>query len=214
VIRVAIIDDHEIVREGLRAMLAAEAEFDVVADSDTADDIVALADRARPDVVLLDARLPGISGAEACRLLAASHPEIAVLIVSTYSDDDLVDECIQAGAKGYLIKDIERFSLKESIRALHRGEGAVSPTIAARMLDRLRGEETTAEPSAGPESQLSETQRTILRLIADGYSNREIAKQVHLSENTVKSHVQEIFRKLNVRNRVEAALLAAKQGWL
>ena len=210
-IRVAIIDDHEIVREGLRTILQTESDFDVVAESGTADDVVELAGHTRPDVVLLDARLPGVSGPEACRLLAAAHPEIAVLIVSTYSDEGLVDECIRAGAKGYLLKDIERFSLKESIRAVHRGEGAVSPAVAAGVLGRLRegaSTETVNEP------RLSDTQREILRLIAEGFSNREIAPRVYLSENTVKSHIQEIFRKLQVRNRVEAALRAAKEGWL
>jgi two-component system response regulator DevR len=210
-IRIALIDDHEMVREGLRAILDTEPDFDVVAESNSADDVVQLVDLTRPDVVLLDARLPGVSGPAACRLLVASHPEVAVLIVSTYSDDELVDECISAGAKGYLIKDIERFSLKESIRAVHRGEGAVSPTVAGKVLDRLRRTEKSEKPAA---PGLSDGQRVILRLIAEGFSNREIASRVYLSENTVKSHVQEIFRKLDVRNRVEAAILATKEGWL
>jgi len=210
-IRIAIIDDHEMVREGLRTILQSEQDFDVVAESRSADDIVALVTHARPDVVLLDARLPGISGPEACRLLAASHPETKVLIVSTYSDEKLVEECLRAGAKGYLIKDIERFSLKDSIRAVHRGEGAVSPAVAARIIDRLRGTETGETPAEPP---LTEGQREILRLMAQGFSNKEIAFKVYLSENTVKSHVQEMFRKLQVHNRVEAALLASKEGWL
>jgi DNA-binding NarL/FixJ family response regulator len=143
-IRIAIIDDHEMVREGLRMILQSEPDFAIVFERGSADDIVELVDRFRPDVVLLDARLPGTSGPEACRLLAASHSEAAVLIVSTYSDETLVDECIRAGAKGYLIKDIERFSLKESIRAVHRGEGAVSPAVAGKVLDRLRAAPATA----------------------------------------------------------------------
>ena len=212
-IRIAIVDDHEMVREGLRTILQPEDDFDVVAESSSADGIVALVEEAHPDVVLLDARLPGISGPEATRLLAASHPEAAVLIVSTYSDDELVRECIAAGAKGYVIKDIKQFSLKESIRAVHRGEGAVSPEVAAKVLDRLRGAPAKPEP-AEPHAQLSDSQCKILRLIAEGFSNREIASKVHLSENTVKSHIQEIFRKLQVRNRVEAALRATKEGWL
>ncbi len=144
-----------------------------------------------------------------CRQLVASHPEIAVLMVSTYSDDDLVEECLRAGAKGYVIKDIERLTLKDSIRAVHRGEGAVSPVVAAKVIDRLRGTATTE-----PEPLLSDRQLEILRLIAEGFSNREIASRVYLSENTVKSHVQEIFRKLQVRNRVEAALRATQEGWI
>ncbi|MDQ1382554.1 MAG: two-component system, NarL family, response regulator DevR [Actinomycetota bacterium] len=212
-IRIAIVDDHEMVREGLRSILESESDFDVVAESGSANDIVALVDDAHPDVVLMDARLPGVSGPEACRLLGESHPETPVLIVSTYSDDDLVDECIAAGAKGYVIKDIERFSLKESVRAVRRGEGAISPAVASRVLDRLR-ETPTAPTQTGPDGRLSESQRNVLRLIAEGFSNREIASRLHLSENTVKSHLQEIFRRLQVRNRVEAALLATKEGLL
>jgi two-component system response regulator DevR len=212
-IRIAIVDDHEMVREGLRSILESESDFDVVAESGSADDIVALVNDAHPDVVLMDARLPGVSGPEACRLLGESHPETPVLIVSTYSDDDLVDECIAAGAKGYVIKDIERFSLKESVRAVRRGEGAISPAVASRVLDRLR-QTPTAPTQTRPDGRLSESQRNVLRLIAEGFSNREIASRLHLSENTVKSHLQEIFRRLQVRNRVEAALLATKEGLL
>jgi DNA-binding NarL/FixJ family response regulator len=170
-----------------------------------------LVDETHPDIVLMDARLPGVSGAEACRRLLVSHPDVPVLIVSTYSDDQLVDECIGAGARGYVVKDIERFTLKQSIRSVHRGEGAMSPIIAGRVLDRLHAQGEASTPPAAP---LSDTQLEILRLIASGFSNREIAESVHLSENTVKSHVQEIFRKLDVRNRVEAALLASKEGWV
>jgi DNA-binding NarL/FixJ family response regulator len=212
VIRLAIVDDHEIVREGLRTILQSDPEFEVVAEAGTADELGDLVDETHPDVVLLDARLPGVSGGEACRRLVASHPDVAVLIVSTYSDDQLVEECIKAGAKGYIIKDIERFSLKESIRAVHGGGGAVSPAIAAKVLDQLRSTENAPTPQ--PSIPLSDTQLEILRLIAGGYSNREIADRVHLSTNTVKSHVQEIFRKLDVGNRVEAALKASQEGWL
>jgi len=211
-IRLIIVDDHEIVREGLKTILRSDPEFEVVAESATADGLLDLVERTKPDVVLLDARLPGISGAEACRRLAASHPDVPVLMVSTYSDQQLVEECIQAGARGYIVKDIERFSLRDSIRAVHAGAGAVSPTIAAAVLDRLRV--TPAAPEPTPSMPLSETQLGIVRLVAQGLTNREIAGQVHLSENTIKSHIQEIFRKLDVSNRVAAALRASEAGWL
>jgi DNA-binding NarL/FixJ family response regulator len=207
-----IVDDHEIVREGLKTILQDDPDFEVVAESGSAEGIAQLARRTRPDVALLDARLPGASGAEACRQLLAVDPDIAVLIVSTYSEDRLVEECVKAGAKGYVIKDIQQLSLKASIRAVYGGGGAVSPVIAAKVLDRLRTQEELA--SAEPASPLSQTQLEILRLIAAGFSNREIAGRVHLSENTVKSHIQEIFRKLDVGNRVQAALKASKEGWL
>jgi two-component system, NarL family, response regulator DevR len=210
-IRIVIVDDHEIVREGLKAILKTESDFEVVAESGSADNLGQLVSHSEPDVVLLDARLPGVSGAEACRRLANTHPDVPVLIVSTYSDDQLIDECIRAGARGYLIKDIERFSLKQSIRAVHRGEGAISPTVAGRVLDWVRVKDQASPPASIP---LSDTQLEIVRLIATGFSNREIATRVNLSENTVKSHVQEIFRKLSVHSRVEAALRASKEGWV
>jgi two-component system, NarL family, response regulator DevR len=212
VIRIMIIDDHEIVREGLKTILGNEPDFEVVAESATADDVGELVGKANPNVILLDARLPGVSGAEACRQLTTTYPDIAVLIVSTYSDNDLIQDCIKAGARGYVVKDIERFSLKESIRAIHGGGGAVSPAIAAKVLDQLRTGDHLTPPV--PPSPLSGTQMEILRLIAAGFSNREIAVRVYLSENTVKSHVQEIFRKLDVDNRVQAALRASREGWL
>jgi two-component system response regulator DevR len=211
-IRIAIVDDHEIVREGLKSILQKEPDFEVVAEAGTADDLSALVDQAVPDVVLLDARLPGISGAEACKRLVASRPDIAVLIVSTYADEHLVEECINAGARGYVVKDIERFTLKESIRAVHSGGGAVSPSVAAKVLDRLRSHEQAPTPER--QMPLSDTQLEIVRLISGGLSNREIAARVHLSENTIKSHVQEVFRKLGVDNRVEAAVRASQEGWL
>ena len=131
-----------------------------------------------------------------------------VVIVTTFSDDDLVDECIRAGARGFVVKDVERFSLKQSIRAVHRGEGAIAPAIAGRILDRMRTQGTASTP---PRPALNPVQTQILRLIGEGFSNREIAMHVHLSENTVKSHVQEVFHRLEVRNRVEAAIRATKE---
>jgi DNA-binding NarL/FixJ family response regulator len=211
-IKVLIIDDHEIVREGIKTILQAEPDLEVVGESGTAEQLTRLVNQTGPDIVLLDARLPGLSGAEACRRLTVSHPDVAVLMISTYSDQQLVEECIKAGAKGYVVKDIERFTLKESIRAIHAGGGAVSPAVAATVLDRLRAtDDAPTQPSSIP---LSNTQLEIVRLIAAGFSNREIADRVHLSQNTVKSHVQEIFRKLDVGNRVEAALMATRKGWI
>lgn len=208
-IRIAIVDDHEMVREGLRAILQAEADFEVVGETGLGEALPDLVERTRPDIVLLDARLPDVSGPEVCRRLRNSHPRVRVIIVTTYSDDDLVDECIRAGARGFVVKDVERFSLKQSIRSVHRGEGVIAPAIAGRILDRMRTQGAAPEP---PRPAFSVAQTQILRLISEGFSNREIAVQVHLSENTVKSHVQEIFHRLEVRNRVEAAIRATKEG--
>jgi DNA-binding NarL/FixJ family response regulator len=208
VIRLVIVDDHEMVREGLRAILGADPDFEIVGESGSADALGQLVERSHPDVVLLDARLPGVSGPEACRRLSESHPDVRVIIVTTYSDEDLVDESISAGAKGFVVKDIERFALKQAIRAVHRGEGFIAPSVTGRILDRMRSHKAASRDRP----RLGDSQVEILRLVAEGFSNREIATRVHLSENTVKSHLQEIFQRLQVRNRVEAALRATREG--
>jgi DNA-binding NarL/FixJ family response regulator len=211
VIRIVVVDDHEMVREGLKAILERQPDFLVVGESNRADDLEDLVDRTKPHIVLLDARLPGMSGAEACRQLGKGHPDVRVIIVSTYSDDDLVDACLDAGAKGYVIKDIERFALAQSIRAVHRGEAIIAPAITGRLLELMRTRRDSPETSR---PALNTSQVEILRLLTEGFSNPEIAQRVHLSENTVKSHVQEIFRKLDVHNRVEAAIRATREGWV
>jgi two-component system, NarL family, response regulator DevR len=208
-IRILVVDDHEMVREGLMAMLQSVPDFDVVGQTGRGAEVVTLVEATRSDVVLLDARLPDVSGVEVCRRLTQSHPEVAVVILTTYTDPDLVQECIQAGARGYVVKDVERFSLKESIRAVYRGQSVLAPQVAGQVIERSRTRHAGSRRAA-----LSASQVSILRLISRGHSNREIAVEVHLSENTVKTHVQEIFRKLGVRNRVEAAILAGKSGWI
>jgi two-component system response regulator DevR len=209
-IRVLIVDDHEMVREGLMSMLRSEPDFEVVGQTGLGEAVAELVDTSRPDVVLLDARLPDVSGVEVCRRLGRTHPEVAVIILTTYTDVELVQECLQAGARGYVVKDVERFSLKESIRAVSKGQSVLAPQVAGQIIEQIRGR----QPAEGRPAGLNASQVAILRLISRGHSNREIAADVHLSENTVKSHIQEIFRKLGVRNRVEAAILAGKSGWI
>ena len=170
-IRIAIVDDHEMVREGLKVILAAEPDFEVVAEAASAEGIVELVESSHPDVVLLDARLPGVTGPAACRMLTEAQPDVHILIVSTYADNKLVADCIRSGAKGYVLKDIERFSLKASIRAVHRGEGAVSPAIAATVLEFVR---TGPESTTSTRPDLNSSQAKILRLMSEGYTNREI----------------------------------------
>lgn len=207
-IRILIVDDHEMVREGLISMLQPEPDFEVVGQTGSGAAVADLVERTRPDVVLLDARLPDVSGVEVCRGLARSHAGVSVVILTTYTDGGLVQECLQAGARGYVVKDVERFGLKESIRAVHRGQAVLAPQVAGHVIERMRRPEQ-AEPRI---PALNTSQVAILRLISRGHSNREIAAEVHLSENTVKTHIQEIFRKLGVRNRVEAAIVAGKSG--
>ena len=209
-IRVLIVDDHEMVRAGLRAMLAADPEIDVVVEATTGAQAIALARERRPDVVLLDARLPDMDGAQVCRRLRAELPEVAVAMLTTFSDDDLVRECVRAGAQGYLLKDVERLDLGRSIRALARGEGVIDQKVAPLVLAAARlGAET-----AGSEQPLNERERAVLRLVAQGLSNREIADRMHLSELTIKGYIEDILQRLGARNRVHAAALATRRGWI
>ncbi len=211
-IRLLIIDDHEMVREGLKAILTTESDFSIVGDAANAEQAFELIERLRPDVILLDIRLPGTSGIDVCRTVTERYPETAVIILTTFTDESLVAQCIQAGARGFIVKDIERFDLKRSIRAVARGEAAIDSKAAVAVLAQLRrASHVSNEPT--PES-LSSQQIVILRLVAQGLSSREIATQLYLSENTVKGYVQEILHRLGVKNRTEAVMVAVKQGWL
>lgn len=211
-IRLLIVDDHEMVREGLKAMLVAEPDFAIVGDAANAEQTLEIIERQHPDVVLLDIRLPGISGIDLCRTITNQYPQTAVLMLTTFTDENLVAQCIQAGARGFIIKDIERFDLKRSIRAVARGEAFIDPKAAVAVLAQLRrAMQVNPEPSPEP---LSTQQIVILRLVAQGLSSREIATQLYLSENTVKGYVQEILHRLGVKNRTEAVMVAVKQGWL
>ena len=211
-IRLLIIDDHEMVREGLKAILTTEPDFEIVGDAASAEQAFELIERLSPDIILLDIRLPGTSGIEVCHTVSERYPECAVIILTTFTDESLVAQCIQAGARGFIVKDIERFDLKRSIRAVARGEAAIDPKAAVAVLAQLRRTPSLKkEPSPEP---LSSQQIVILRLVAQGLSSREIATQLYLSENTVKGYVQEILHRLGVKNRTEAVMVAVKQGWL
>jgi DNA-binding NarL/FixJ family response regulator len=211
-IRLLIIDDHEMVREGLKAMLSTEPDFSIVGDAANAEQAFALIERERPDIILLDVRLPGTSGIEVCRTVTERYPVTAVIFLTTFTDESLVEQCIKAGARGFIVKDIERFDLKRSIRAVARGEAAIDPKAAVAVLAQLRrAPQTRDEPAQEP---LSSQQIVILRLVAQGLSSREIATRLYLSENTVKGYVQEILLRLGVKNRTEAVMVAVKQGWL
>jgi two-component system, NarL family, response regulator DevR len=209
-IRVLIVDDHELVRAGLRTLLQAEPDIEIVADAATGGQALAQARRVRPEVVLLDARLPDMPGADVCRSLCAALPEVAVAILTTFTDDELVRQCVRAGARGYLLKEIPRLDLASSIRALAKGESVVDHKVLPQVLAVAR----QGGQSANPDQPLSDRQQVILRLVADGLSNREIAENVHLSELTVKSYIEDLLKQLGARNRVHAAILATRRGWL
>lgn len=207
-LRVVMIDDHEIVRNGLKHILEGDPEFSVVGEAADGPGGVAMVEATRPDLVLLDVRLPSIDGPEICRLLRERVPTARILILSAFGDDDLVYQCLVNGAGGYVLKDIVHLDLKKSLKAVARGESVLDPRVAKSVIERLRA------PDAPPSPSLPPHQISVLRLMSQGFSNREIAERLFLSENTVKGYVQEILRRLEARNRLEAVMIASRQGWL
>jgi two-component system, NarL family, response regulator DevR len=208
-IRVLIVDDHELVRVGLRTLLSTDPEIEVVGEAAAGARAIAIARERQPDVVLLDAHLPDLNGATVCRRLRGAAPDAAVAMLTTFADDDLVRDCMRAGAQGYLMKDIAQLDLSRSIKALARGETVIHPRVASQVQAAAR---QTAGAAAEP--TLTARQREVLHLIAQGQSNREIAAGTNLSELTIKSYVEEILLHLGARNRVHAAILATKHGWI
>jgi two-component system response regulator DevR len=208
-IRVLIVDDHELVRAGLRTLLRTDPEIELVAEATRGAQAVDVARERRPDVVLLDAHLPDLSGPEVCRRLRAEVPDAAIAMLTTFSDHELVRDCVRAGAQGYLLKDIAQLDLSRSIKALARGESVIDVKVVPLVLAAAR---QAGAPGAPP--VLSARQREVLQLVAQGLSNREIAAHTNLSELTIKSYVEEILAQLGARNRVHAAILATKQGWI
>jgi two-component system response regulator DevR len=209
-IRILVVDDHEVVRAGLRTLLQAEPDIQIVAEAASGGQALVEASRLRPQIVLLDARLPDMAGPDVCRGLYEAVPDIVVAMLTTFSDDELVRACVRAGARGYLLKEIPRLDLASSIRALANGESVVDRKVLTQVLAVVR--QSAAAPQR--EAPLTERQRDILRLVADGFSNREITEHVHLSELTVKSYIEDLLKQLGARNRVQAAILATRRGWL
>jgi two-component system response regulator DevR len=206
-IRVLLVDDHEVVRVGLRGLLS--DSFSVVGEGSTAAEAVSMADALHPDVVVLDVRLPDGSGVEACREIRARRPETRVIMLTSFSDEEALFHAILAGASGYLLKQARGSDLAQAIRRVHGGESLLDPVMVGSVFERLRvGSE---RGDAGPLSALTDQERRVLPLIAEGKTNREIAALVFLSEKTVKHYVSSILTKLDVRRRSEAAAIWARR---
>ena len=203
-VRVLIVDDHPIVREGLRTVLSAEPDIDVVGEAATGDEAVRQAVALRPDVALMDLRLPGLDGVDAtARIVAAGAA--AVLILTTYDSDGDIVRALAAGATGYLLKDTPRDELARGVRAAARGETVLAPPVAARLVTRVRA---PASPALTPR------EADVLRCIARGLSNPDTGRELFISEATVKSHVTRIFEKLGVNDRTAAVTVAMARGIL
>jgi two-component system, NarL family, response regulator LiaR len=205
-IRVLLVDDHAVVREGLRAFLQLQPDIEVVGEADGGETALAVAARVQPDVVLMDLLMPDGGGIAAIRELRAAQPQARVLVLSSYVDDAQVFSAIQAGAGGYQLKDIQPEALADAIRDVHAGRPALHAEAQARLMHR------TADPPAS--SQLTPRERDVLRLLAEGFPNKEIARRLFVSEKTVKTHVSSILQKLGVQDRTQAALAAVRQRLL
>lgn len=202
-IRLLLVDDHELVRAGLRTFLGLQADMAVVGEAGSAEQALALVPRLRPDVVLLDLVLPGMSGVEAVRRLRAAHPEVKVVVLTSFAAEDSVLPAVRAGAAGYLLKDVGPGELAEALRAVHAGGATLHPAVAATVMHSV------AEPTRDP---LTPREHEVLRLVARGLPNRLIARELALSEKTVKAHVSAVLGKLGVADRTQAALYAVRHG--
>lgn len=205
-LKVLIVDDHEVVRIGLRQLLERRSELVVVGEAGTAAEAIALAGAEQPDVVIMDVRLPDASGIEACREIRSERSETKVIMVTSYADDDAVFSAILAGAAGYMLKQTRGQVLVEAILTVGSGGTLLDPTITLQVLERIRGGGSAAERVAA----LSEQEQQILDLISKGRTNREIAQEMYLSDKTVRNYVSNLLHKLNVSRRSEAAAIAAR----
>jgi DNA-binding NarL/FixJ family response regulator len=213
-IRVLIADDQTVVREGLATLLAAMEGVEVVGSARDGEEAVSLAALRRPDVVLMDLRMPRCDGVEATRRLTAEQPEVRVVVLTTYADDASVFAALQAGARGYLTKDAGAGEIAQAIRTVHAGEALLDPSVQRRLLESLRAPAATVAPEPpGPlPDGLTQREAEVLALIAGGLSNQEIAARLHVSETTVKTHINNLFSKAGVRDRAQAVRYAYGHG--
>ncbi|QYG95584.1 response regulator transcription factor [Iamia sp. SCSIO 61187] len=207
-IRIFLLDDHEVVRRGVRELLESEDDLEVVGEAGTAAEALARIPPTNPDVAVLDVRLPDGSGVEVCREVRSARPDLACLMLTSFSDDEALFESILAGAAGYVLKEVRGGELISSIRRIAAGETLLDPAITTRVLERLRRGPEEDERLAG----LTDQERRILALLADGLTNRQIAEQMILAEKTVKNYVSNLLAKLGMSRRTEAAVYAARMA--
>lgn len=205
-VRVFLLDDHEVVRRGVRSLIEVEEDLVVVGEAATAADALARIPPTRPDVAIVDVRLPDGNGVEVCREIRSTHPEIQCLVLTSFADDEALFDAIMAGAAGYLLKQIKENDLVDAIRRVASGQSLLDPEVTARVLDRLRRPPQVDARVAA----LTDQERRILDLIAEGLTNRQIGERIYLAEKTVKNYVSSLLSKLGMERRTEAAVFGAR----
>ncbi|MFI5520992.1 response regulator [Streptomyces platensis] len=209
-IRVFLLDDHEVVRRGVADLLDAEADIEVVGDAGTAAQALVRGPALRPDVAVLDVRLPDGDGVSVCRELRSRMPGLACLMLTSFDDDEALLDAIMAGAAGYVLKEIKGAELVAAVRTVASGSSMLDPATTARLMSNLRGGDSEAPPEEAALSGLSPREREILGLIGAGLTNRQIGKRLYLSEKTIKNHISRLLAKLGVERRIQAAVLATQ----
>jgi two-component system nitrate/nitrite response regulator NarL len=205
-LRIVLVDDHPLFREGVAYTLRSEPTFEVIGQGESLDEAVQLVADLRPDILLLDINIPG-GGIHTAEKIAAGYPKTKIIMLTASSDDDDLVKALKAGARGYILKGVASRELISIVRAVQAGEGYITPSLAANLLSEMATGQRPSKTEAGPLDDLTKREREILEQIAVGLSNKEIGERLHVSEKTVKHYVTSVLQKLHVRNRVEAALL-------
>jgi two-component system, NarL family, response regulator DevR len=205
-VRIFLVDDHEVVRRGVRDLLEAEDDFEVVGEAGTVEEAISRIPPTRPDLALLDVRLPDGDGVELCREIRSRHPEIQALMLTSFDDDEALFNAMMAGAGGYVLKQVRGSDLIDNVRRVAAGQSTLDPRLTTKLLDRLRRQNDEDEEIA----RLTEQERRILELLAEGLTNRQIADRMILAEKTVKNYVSNLLAKLGMQRRTEAAVYAAR----
>ncbi|MCC6148494.1 MAG: response regulator transcription factor [Anaerolineaceae bacterium] len=208
--RILLVDDHEVVRLGLKALLESHSQFEVIAEASTAREALEQMERYLPDIVLMDVRLPGTSGIEACEEIIKNYPGTRVVMLTSYAEDEILFSAIRAGASGYVLKQIGSDDLIRALEAVGRGEALLDPAVTQRVFQEVR--RAVKEEEASAFANLSQQERHVLLLVSEGKTNREIAKALFLGEGTVRNYVSSILSKLGVSNRAEAAAYAVEHN--
>jgi DNA-binding NarL/FixJ family response regulator len=208
--RIILVDDHELVRIGLKSLLERHPQFDVVGEAGSAREALEQVESLKPDVVVMDIRLPGTSGIDACEQIVNQYPETKVLMLTSYAEDEMLFSAIRAGASGYVLKQIGSEDLIKAIESVGRGEALLDPAVTQRVFQEVR--RAVKEEEASAFSHLSQQEKHVLLLVSEGKTNREIAKNLFLGEGTVRNYVSSILSKLSVNNRAEAAAYAVQHS--